>query len=86
MPEMSGIELYAAVKARYPELGDKFVFVTGGAFSAEAKRFLEQDITCLGKPFRIEELLTVIERKIGERFPGAASAGKKHEGRLNGSS
>ena len=86
MPEMSGIELYAAVKARFPELGDRFVFVTGGAFSAEAKRFLEQDITCLGKPFRIEELLTVIEQKIGERHPGSASSGKKQEERLNGSS
>lgn len=86
MPEMSGIELYSAVKARYPELGERFVFVTGGAFSAEAKRFLEQDITCLGKPFRIEELLAVIEEKIGERRTGSGSAGKKKEERLNGSS
>jgi signal transduction histidine kinase len=84
MPEISGIELYAAVKARYPELGDRFVFVTGGAFSTEAKRFLEQDITCLGKPFRIEELLATIEQKIGKRLPGSASAGKKNG--LNGSS
>jgi CheY-like chemotaxis protein len=73
MPEMSGMELFAAVKARYPELGERFVFVTGGAFSAEAKRFLEQDITCLGKPFRIEELLDVIEQKLGGRLAGAAS-------------
>jgi signal transduction histidine kinase len=84
MPEMSGIELYAAVKARYPELSDRFVFVTGGAFSAEAKRFLEQDITCLGKPFRIEELLTIIEQKIGDRLPASASVGKKNGS--NGSS
>ena len=67
MPEMSGMELYAAVKTIHPELGDRFVFVTGGAFSAEAKRFLEQAITCLSKPFRIEELLAIIEQKIAER-------------------
>ena len=29
MPEMSGMELYAAVKTMHPELGDRFVFVTG---------------------------------------------------------
>jgi DNA-binding NtrC family response regulator len=73
MPEMSGMELFASVKARYPELGDRFVFVTGGAFSAEAKRFLEQDITCLGKPFRIEELLDIIEHKLGAGLTGTAT-------------
>jgi DNA-binding NtrC family response regulator len=81
MPEMSGMELYSAVKSLYPELGDRFVFVTGGAFSAEAKRFLEQSITCLGKPFRIEELLAVIENKIGERTRGTADAATTKPGR-----
>jgi signal transduction histidine kinase/ActR/RegA family two-component response regulator len=72
MPEMSGMDLYAKVKSLYPELADRFVFVTGGAFSAEARRFLEQAVTCLSKPFRIEELLGIIEQKIAERT-GAGS-------------
>jgi CheY-like chemotaxis protein len=72
MPEMSGMDLYATVKARFPHLGERFVFVTGGAFSAEAKRFLEQAITCLGKPFRVEELLSIIEQKIAESDTGAS--------------
>jgi signal transduction histidine kinase len=71
MPEMSGMELYSTVRAKYPELGNRFVFVTGGAFSAEARRFLEQGVTCLGKPFRMEELLNVIEQKIGNSSGGA---------------
>ena len=80
MPEMSGMELYAAVKARYPNLDESFVFVTGGAFSAEAKRFLEQAVTCLSKPFRIEELLAVIEQKIVSRSdapPQSAAQGPR---------
>lgn len=81
MPEMSGMELHAAVKARFPELGDRFVFVTGGAFSAEAKRFLEQAITCLTKPFRIEELLAVIEEKIAERTGGVPEVVGQKPGR-----
>ena len=63
MPEMSGMELFATVKERYPELVDRFVFVTGGAFSTEAKRFLEQPLTCLNKPFRVDELMSVIEAR-----------------------
>lgn len=67
MPEMSGMELYAKIKARYPEMADRFVFATGGAFSSEAKRFLDQGISCIGKPFRIDELTAAIEAKLAER-------------------
>ncbi|MES1164689.1 MAG: response regulator [Verrucomicrobiota bacterium] len=79
MPETSGMDLFALVKARYPHLGDRFVFVTGGAFSADAKRFLDQAVTCLSKPFRIEELLSIIEQRIAERAdqPTGLPASKK---------
>jgi signal transduction histidine kinase/two-component SAPR family response regulator len=76
MPEMSGMELHAKVKARHPALAERFVFATGGAFSLEAKRFLEQGITCIGKPFRVEELTAAIEAKLaaqtGAPGPGPA--------------
>ena len=44
MPEMSGMEFHAAVTKRYPALADRFVFVTGGAFSGDARRFLEDSV------------------------------------------
>ena len=66
MPEMSGMELYAKVKARLPALAERFIFATGGAFSSEAKRFLEQGVSCIGKPFRVEELNAAIEAKLAE--------------------
>jgi len=74
MPEMSGMELYAKVKARHPDLAERFVFATGGAFSSEAKRFLEQGITCIGKPFRVEELTAAIETKLAARGEGPSVA------------
>ena len=76
MPEMSGMELHAKVKARHPALAERFVFATGGAFSSEAKRFLEQGITCIGKPFRVEELTAAIEAKLAAQSeaPRPASA------------
>ena len=62
MPEMSGMELHAAVRERFPALADRFVFVTGGAFSADARRFLEKAVTAvIQKPFRVEELLALVD-------------------------
>jgi two-component system NtrC family sensor kinase len=65
MPDMSGAELYKVVRDRWPELASRFIFVTGGAFSTEARRFLDESvITCLNKPFQLEELLTLIEARV----------------------
>jgi signal transduction histidine kinase/ActR/RegA family two-component response regulator len=64
MPEVSGMGLHEFVRERWPALADRFVFVTGGAFSPDAKRFLEEsDCAVIQKPFRVEDLLALIERK-----------------------
>lgn len=66
MPDMSGVELYQAVKQQWPTLAKRFIFITGGAFSAEARRFLEDgDIACINKPFQLRELLELIEARVG---------------------
>jgi signal transduction histidine kinase/ActR/RegA family two-component response regulator len=78
MPGMSGMELHAAVRERFPALADRFVFVTGGAFSVEARRFLDTSVAAvINKPFRIEDLLTLVERTasgVPGKRPGAPSA------------
>ena len=52
MPDMSGMALYDAVLARWPELARRMVFLTGGAFTAEARGFLRRvSNPCLDKPF-----------------------------------
>lgn len=67
MPDMSGVELYAAVKQQWPALAARFIFITGGAFSPEARRFMEDpSITCINKPFQLRELLELIEARAGE--------------------
>jgi len=67
MPEMSGMGFHEAVRKRWPALADRFVFVTGGAFSPDAKRFLEETVCAIiQKPFRVEDLLALIERKARE--------------------
>jgi signal transduction histidine kinase/ActR/RegA family two-component response regulator len=62
MPEMSGMELHAAAIQRFPALTERFVFVTGGAFSGEARRFLEESVPAvIQKPFNVDELLTLVD-------------------------
>jgi CheY-like chemotaxis protein len=90
MPDVSGAELYATVRGRYPELAERFIFVTGGAFSTDAKRFLEES-SCMviNKPFRVEELLTMIDRKVEawaamEATPAPATTGPAPAGTSQG--
>jgi CheY-like chemotaxis protein len=40
MPELSGMELYEAVRAHDPAAAERFVFMTGGAFTSAAQSFL----------------------------------------------
>ncbi|MDX2022775.1 MAG: ATP-binding protein [Deltaproteobacteria bacterium] len=62
MPGMSGAEFFAAVRELYPELPQRFLFITGGAFAPEARRFLEESPpACIHKPFALDELLSRID-------------------------
>jgi CheY-like chemotaxis protein len=62
MPEMSGMELHAIVLERHPALADRFIFVTGGAFSGDARRFLEESVPAvIGKPFNVDDVLRMVD-------------------------
>ena len=78
MPEVSGMELYAAVRERFPALADRFVFVTGGAFSSDARKFLEDSVAVvIQKPFRLEDMLSLIDRTArGASTPAPSGPGR----------
>ena len=64
MPEMSGMELFERVTAQRPELATRFVFMTGGAFTARARAFLhEHRARRLEKPFTLEAVERLIEEE-----------------------
>ena len=61
MPQMSGIELYQEVARTLPEQARRFVFVTGGSFTARAQDFLESvPNRHVEKPFQIGTLKAVV--------------------------
>jgi signal transduction histidine kinase len=58
MPRMDGIQLFAALRERHPEMIDRIMFVTGDVIGTDAGRFLaESGCRWLAKPFRLSELL-----------------------------
>jgi PAS domain S-box-containing protein len=66
MPNMSGMALFKAIAERYPELAPKVIFITGGAFTAEAHAFLDAVRNeRLAKPFNSGELQKMVARLVG---------------------
>jgi len=67
MPDMSGVEFYELLSTRSPALAARVVFVTGGAFSWEARRFLDgTPVPRVQKPFKLPEILSAIDRRARE--------------------
>jgi two-component system, cell cycle sensor histidine kinase and response regulator CckA len=84
MPEVSGMELYAAVRERFPSLADRFVFVTGGAFSSDARKFLEDSVAVvIQKPFRVEDMLSLIDRTARDASTPAPSGSGRSAPRVS---
>jgi CheY-like chemotaxis protein len=63
MPEMTGMDFYAALLQDSPVLTSRIVFLTGGAFTTSAARFLESvPNRCIDKPFTAAALRGTIAR------------------------
>jgi PAS domain S-box-containing protein len=57
MPGMSGMKLFSEVKIRFPELADRVLFMSGGAFSPESRSFCtEMARRVLTKPIPLNVL------------------------------
>jgi FixJ family two-component response regulator len=60
---MTGIELHARVAKRDPALARRMLFMTGGAFTEAAARFVaDAHAPCLEKPFEPARLREAIHR------------------------
>ncbi|MET0342184.1 MAG: response regulator [Polyangiales bacterium] len=63
MPRMSGIDFYAELIKRRPDLARAFVLMTGAAIDEELSRFLaSQEVPILRKPFEMSELTQCVAR------------------------
>ncbi len=65
MPSVSGVEFYAEVQRRFPELTDAVAFMTGGAFTPESADLVAAlPGRCIQKPFGGDALLAFVARAI----------------------
>jgi CheY-like chemotaxis protein/two-component sensor histidine kinase len=65
MPEMSGMAFHGELSQRFPELAQRVVFVSGGAFSPNAAAFLESvENPRLEKPFAPRNVLALVRRMV----------------------
>jgi signal transduction histidine kinase len=63
MPEMTGMDLYDELKQSTPDQADKFIFMSGGAFTDRSRAFLARSSNeVIEKPFKGAELRQVVSR------------------------
>lgn len=63
MPNVTGIDLYKRLVQTAPDQARRMMFMTGGAFTADASNFLAgSDVVMLAKPFGASELRAAVGR------------------------
>jgi CheY-like chemotaxis protein len=69
MPGMTGMDLYAEVGRVVPQLAERIIFMTGGAFTPRAQAFLRHvPNPKIDKPLNLEELRVLLGRRAGEAY------------------
>lgn len=65
MPEMSGMDFHGELNRRFPELADRVVFISGGAFTPAAHDYLAQvPNESLAKPFQPAQVRALLRRYV----------------------
>lgn len=68
MPDLTGPQLHDALLRDAPEAARRIVFMTGGAFSAQTREFLERtDNTCVEKPLDVAALRALVASRVVAR-------------------
>jgi CheY-like chemotaxis protein len=70
MPKMTGIDFYEALLRVRPELAKRVVFLSGGAVTAKAARFLDTvPNQRIEKPFQVQELRRWVQQSLAHGGP-----------------
>ena len=67
MPQMDGSKLHAKATELFPELAEKFVFITGHPDNPKSWQFLSgSQSKCLVKPFPIQDLIVEVKKTLAD--------------------
>jgi CheY-like chemotaxis protein len=65
MPELTGMDLHAAILELDPEQAERMIFLTGGAVTTRAREFVATtNHVVIEKPFDVKHLRQVVEERI----------------------
>jgi CheY-like chemotaxis protein len=65
MPDVNGTDVYHRATELRPELAERFVFMTGGTYTAAARAFLDvRGRARIDKPFDLNELRNLVAERV----------------------
>jgi len=75
MPGLNGRQVYEEIAKKWPEMAERFVFLTGDLVDPHTRAFLERvKRPVIEKPFQPEELVRVLREQFDRRPPAQASS------------
>jgi CheY-like chemotaxis protein len=64
---VNGAEVHAWIQKNRPELGSKIILISGDTANSETQDLLARSGTpCIEKPFRVHQLMSVVEKTFGK--------------------
>lgn len=64
---VNGAEVHAWIQKNRPELGSKIILISGDTANSETQELLARSGTpCIEKPFRVHQLISIVERTFGK--------------------
>lgn len=64
---VNGAEVHAWIQKNRPELCARIILISGDTANSETQAFLSQSGTpCIEKPFRVQQLMTIVEKTFGK--------------------
>ena len=64
---VNGAEVHAWIQKNRPELCARIILISGDTANSETQAFLAQSrAPCIEKPFRVQQLMTIVEKTFGK--------------------
>ena len=64
---INGAEVHAWIQKNRPELCTRIILISGDPANSDTQAFLAQSGTpCIEKPFRVQQLMTIVEKTFGK--------------------
>jgi DNA-binding NtrC family response regulator len=65
--DINGADIHQWIQHHRPELGHRIILISGDTANSETQSLLSRSSTpCIEKPFRVQQLITVVERTFGK--------------------